>query len=116
MNSTHYFINISQNILNSFINHQSKFSIPSKNSRFSKKKKIINQNFRFLQKNSRSPKFSKKKKSSLNSSLGTESYDPLPHSPMMQHQVNCPPSAFFEEWSMSQTRGICQVCRILFNE
>ena len=46
-------------------------------------------------------KFKKKKKSSLNSSSGTESYDPLPHSPVMQHQVNCPPSAFFKAWSMS---------------
>ena len=57
-----------------------------------------------------------KKKSSLNSSSGTESYDPFPHSPVMQHQVNCPPSAFIEAWSMSQTRGIRQVCQSLFNE
>ena len=42
--------------------------------------------------------------------------DLLPHSPVMQHQVNCPPSAFIEVWSMSQTRGIRQVCQILFNE
>ena len=46
-------------------------------------------------------KFSKfkKKKNSLNSSSRTESYDPLPHSPVMQHQVNYPPPAFFEAWS-----------------
>ena len=96
------------------------------------KKNFINQNFQFLQKNSRAPKFSqkksslikifncftkkKKKKSSLNSSSGIESYDPLLHSPVMQHQVNCPPSTFFEAWSMSQTRGIRQVCQCLFNE
>ena len=69
------------------------------------KKKIINQNFQFFQKNSgfpnffkkKNPKFSiplknssfpnskKKKKSSLNSSTGTESYNLLPHSPIMQH-------------------------------
>ena len=55
----------------------SKFSIPSKNSSFPNSKK-------------------KKKKSSLNSSTGTESYDLLPYSPVMQHQVNCPPSAFIE--------------------
>ena len=62
-------------------------------------------------------KFSKKKKkSSLNSSSGTESYDPLPYFSVVQHQVNCPPSAFFEAWNMSQTRGIRQVCRILFNK
>ena len=71
-----------------------KFSIPLKNSSFPKKKK----------------------KSSLNSSSGTESYDPLPYFSVVQHQVNCPPSAFFEAWNMSQTRGIRQVCRILFNE
>ena len=58
----------------------SKFSIPSKYSSFSN---------------------SKKKKSSLNSSLGTESYDPLPYSPMVQHQANCPPLAFIEAWNMS---------------
>ena len=106
---------------------------------FKKKKKIINQNFQFLQKKFRvskffpkkkNPKFSiplknssfpnskkkKKKKSSLNSSTGTESYNLLPHSPVMQHQVNNPPSAFIEAWSMSQTRGIRQVCQCLFNE
>ena len=65
---------------------------------FSKKKiKIFNSFEKF--------KFSKlkkkKKKSSLNSFSRTESYDPLPHSPMMQHQVNYPPSAFIEVWSMS---------------
>ena len=59
----------------------SKFSIPSKNSSFSNSKK--------------------KKKSSLNSSSGTESYDPLPYSPMVQHQANCPPLAFIEAWNMS---------------
>ena len=53
---------------------------------------------------------------SLNSSSGIESYDPLPHSPVMQHQVNYPPSALIEAWSMSQTRGIRQVCQSLFNE
>ena len=42
----------------------SKFSIPSKNSSFPNSKK-------------------KKKKSSLNSSLGTESYDPLPYFPVV---------------------------------
>ena len=74
---------------------------------FKKKKKIINQNFQFLQKNSGFPNFfqkkkkskifnsfekfkfskfkKKKKKISLNSSTGTESYDLLPHSPVMQH-------------------------------
>ena len=105
---------------------------------FKKKKKIINQNFQFLQKKFRiskffpkkkkNPKFSiplknssfpnskKKKKSLLNSSTGTKSYDLLPHSPVMQHQVNYPPSAFIEAWSMSQTRGIRQVCQSLFNE
>ena len=84
--------------------HQSKFSIPSKNLGFPK----------FFKK---TKKFkSPKKKSSLNSSSGTESYDSFPHSPVMQHQVNCPPSAFIEAWSMSQTRGIRQVCRSLFNE
>ena len=64
-------------------NHQSKFSIPLKNSRFpniSKKKK-----------NQKS-----KKKSSLKSSSGIESYDPLPYSPVMQHQINYPPLAFIE--------------------
>ena len=101
-----------------------------------KKKKIINQNFQFLKKiqdfhifqkkkkskfsipskNSSFPNSKKKKKSSLNSSSGTESYDLLPHSLVMQHQVNCPLSTFIEAWSMSQTRGIHQVCRILFNE
>ena len=58
----------------------------------------------------------KKKKSSLNSSSGTESYDPLPHSSVMQHQVNYPPSAFIEVWSMSQTKVIRQVCQSIFNE
>ena len=109
--------------------HQSNFFSNSfKNSRFPNfsKKKFINQNFQLLKKkkkersknkNSRFPNFSKKKKkSSLNSSSGTESYDPLPYFPVVQHQVNCPPSAFIEAWSMSQTRGIRQVCRILFNE
>ena len=94
--------------------NQSKFSIPWKNSRFpnfSKKKFKIFNSFE----KSKFSKF-KKKKSSLNSSSGTESYDPLPHSPVVQHQVNCPPLAFFEAWNMSQTRGIRQVCRILFNE
>ena len=76
------------------------------------KKKI--QNFQFLRK---IQVFQiQKKKSSLNSSSGTESYDHLPHSPVMQHQVNYPPSAFIETWSMSQTRGIRQVCQSLFNE
>ena len=125
-------------------NHQSKFSIPSKNSSFSKKKnenknfinknfqflekiqnfqifrkkKFINQNFQFLQENSSFPnsKKKKKKKSSLNSSPGTESYDLLPHFPMVQHQVNCPPSTFIEAWNMSKTRSIRQVCQLLFNE
>ena len=101
-----------------------------------KKKKIINQNFQFHEKiqdfqifqkkkkskfsipskNSSFPNQKKKKKSLLNSTSGTKSYDPLPRSPMMQHQVNCSPSAFIEAWSMSQTWGIRQVCRILFNE
>ena len=44
-----------------------KFSIPLKNSSFPNSKK------------------KKKKKSSLNSSTGTESYNLLPHSPIMQH-------------------------------
>ena len=85
---------------------------------FSKKKKkssikIINSMKKF-----KTSKFfkKKKKKSSLNSSSWTESYDPLPYFTVVQHQVNCPPSAFFEAWSMSQTRGIRQVCQILFNE
>ena len=83
-----------------------------------KKKKIINQNFQFQEKIQDFRIFQKKKiiKSLLNSSSWTESYDPLPYFPVVQHQVNCPPSAFFEAWNMSQTRGICQVCRILFNE
>ena len=42
--------------------------------------------------------------------------DLLPCSPMVQHQVNCPSSAFIEAWNMSQTRGIRQVCQSLFNE
>ena len=99
-------------------NHQSKFSILWKNSRFPKfsKKKILN--FQFLRKIQvfQIKKKKKKKKSLLNSTSGTKSYDPLPRSPVMQHQVNYPPSAFIEAWSMSQTRGIHQVCRILFNE
>ena len=49
---------------------------------FSKKKKIINQNFQFLQ----------------------------------TFKISKPPSAFFEAWNMSQSKGIRQVCRILFNE
>ena len=61
-------------------------------------------------------KFKKKKKSSLNSSLGIESYDPLPYFPVVQHQVNFPPLAFIEAWNMSQTRGIHQVCLSLFNQ
>ena len=81
-------------------------------SKFFKKKKIKIFNsfeiFKFF-------KF-KKKKSSLNSSLGTESYDPLPYFPVVQHQVNCPPSAFIGAWNMSQTRGIRWVCQSLFNE
>ena len=95
--------------------HQSnffKFLQKFKISKFFKKKKI--QNFQFLRK---IQVFEiQKKKSSLNSSSGAESYDPLPHSPVMQHQVNCPPSVFIEAWSMSQTRGIRQVCQIIFNE
>ena len=86
-----------------------------------KKKKIINQIFfQFLEKFQDFQIFQKKKKekkeSSLNSFSETESYDPLPHSPVMQRQVNYPPSAFIEAWSMSQTRGIRQVCQSLFNE
>ena len=64
---------------------------------------------KFLQKIKISNFFQKKKKktkSSLNSSSGTESYDPLPYSPMVQHQANCPPLAFIEAWNMSQTKGI----------
>ena len=92
-----------------------------------KKKKIINQNFQFLQKiqvfqskkkkkkNKKTQK-KKKQKSSLNSSSGTESYDPLPHSPVVQHQVNCPPLAFIKACNMSQTTGIRQLCQSLFNE
>ena len=84
---------------------------------FKKKKKIINQNYQFHEKIQDVQIFQKKKKkSSLNSSSWTESYDPLPYFTVVQHQVNCPPSAFFEAWSMSQTRGIRQVCQILFNE
>ena len=81
-------------------NHQSKFSIPSKKFRISKfffKKKI--QNFQFLRKIQVFQIKKKKKNSSLNSSSGTKSYDPLPDSLVMQHQVNCPPSAFIEAWS-----------------
>ena len=105
-----------------------------------KKKKIINQNFQFLQKiqgyqifqkkkkkssikifNSfKKFKFSKlrkkKKKTSLNYSSGTESSDPFPYFPVVQHQVNFQPLAFIEAWNMSQTRGIHQVCQSLFNE
>ena len=98
--------------------HQSKFSIPSKKFKSSKifpKKKFINQNFQLLHTHTKkkSQDFQKKKKkSSLNFSLRTKSYDPFPRSPVMQHQVNCPPSEFFEAWSMSQIRDICQVCRI----
>ena len=95
--------------------HQSnffKFLQKFKISKF-KKKKI--QNFQFLRK-IQVFEIQKKKKSSLNSSSGIESYDLLPHSPVMQHQVNCPPSVFIEAWSMSQTRGIRQVCQIIFNE
>ena len=81
------------------------------NKKFKKKSKIFNsfEKFKFS-------KFKKKKKSLLNSSTGTKSYDLLPHSPMMQHQVNYPPLAFIEAWSMSRTRGIRQVCQCLFNE
>ena len=79
-----------------------------------KKKKIINQNFQFFEKiqdfqNLKKKIFNfqflrkikvfqikKKKKSLLNSTSGTKSYDPLPRSPVMQHQVNYPPSAFIE--------------------
>ena len=93
-------------------NSMKKFKIPN----FSKKKKRKKiQNFQFLRK-IQVFKIQKKKKSSLNSSSGSESYDPLPHSPMMQHQINCPPSVFIEVWSMFQTRGIRQVCQIIFNE
>ena len=80
-------------------------------SKFFKKKKKKVQNFKFLEKFKISKLFQKKKKSS-----GTESYDSLPRSLVMQHQVNYPPSAFIEAWSMSQTRGIRQVCQCLFNE
>ena len=52
-------------------------------SKFKKKKKKIHQSKFSI------PSEKKKKKSSLNSSSGTESYDPLPHFPVMQHQVNC---------------------------
>ena len=74
------------------------------------------QNFQFLRKIQVFQIKKKKKKSSLNSSLGTESYDPFLYSPMMQHQVNCPPLAFIEACNMSQTRGIRQVCQSRFNE
>ncbi|XP_075655185.1 uncharacterized protein LOC142625399 [Castanea sativa] len=40
---------------------------------------------------------------------GKENYDPLPYSPVVQHQVNYPSSTFIEAWHMSQTRGIRQV-------
>ena len=82
-----------------------------KTSKFFKKKKVSIKIFNSL-KNSRFPNFFKKKKKSS----GTESYDPLPHSLVMQHQVNYPPSAFIEARSMSQTKGIRQVCQSLFNE
>ena len=92
-------------------------------SKFFKKKKSSIKNFNSFKKFRISKNFQKnkkiqqsKKKSSLNSSSGTESYDSFPHSPVMQHQVNCPSSAFIEAWSMSQTRGIRQVCRSVFNE
>ena len=78
-------------------NQQSKFSIPWKNSRFpnfSKKKKssikIFNSFKKFKFPNSKK----KKKKNSW-----TESYDPFPYFPVVQHQVNCPPSAFIEAWN-----------------
>ena len=83
---------------------------------FKKKKKSSIKTFNFMKKFKTSKFFKKKKKSSLNSSSWTESYDPLPYFTVVQHQVNCPPSAFFEAWSMSQTRGIHQVCQSLFNE
>ena len=90
------------------------FQIPSKDQDFlifkKKKKKKINQNFQFLEKIQDFQIFQKKKKSkfsipskyssfsnfflkksSLNSSSGTESYDPLPYSPVVQHQAYCPP-------------------------
>ena len=90
--------------------HQSNFFKFLQKFKISKffKKKI--QNFQFLRKIQVFEIQKKKKNSSLNFSSGTESYDPLPHSPVMQHQINYPPPAFFEAWSMSQTRGICQVC------
>ena len=91
-----------------------KFLQKIKISKFFRKKKfkIFNsfEKFKFF-------KFKKKKKKySLNSSSGTESYDPLPYSLVVQHQANCPPLAFIEAWNMSQTRGIHQVCQSLFNE
>ena len=93
------------------------FQIPSKIQDFQIFQKQKIQNFQFLQKIQVFEIQKKKKfKSSLNSSSGTESYDPLPHSLVMQHQVNCPPSVFIEAWSMSQTRGIRQVCQVIFNE
>ena len=55
-------------------NHQSKFSIPSKNSRFPK----------FFKKTKKIQK--SKKKSSLNSSSGTKSYDPFPYFSVVQHR------------------------------
>ena len=82
---------------------------------FKKKKKSI-KIFNSMKKFKISKLKKKKRKSSLNSSSGTEVYDPLPYFPVVQHQVNCPRSTFFEAWIMSQTGGICQVCRILFNE
>ena len=85
----------------------SKFSIPSKNSSSPNSKK---------KKKKKHTHIHTQKKSSLNSSSGTESYNHLPYFSMVQYQVNCPPSVFFEAWSMSQSRGIRQVCRILFNE
>ena len=80
---------------------------------FQKKKKSI-KIFNSLKKFKISKFF--KKKSSLNSSSRKESYDPFSYSPVVQHQVNCPPLAFIKAWNMSQTRGICQVCQNLFNE
>ena len=66
---------------------------------FQKKKSI--KIFNSLKKFKISKFFKKKKKTSLNSSSRMENYDPLPYFPVVQHQVNCPPSAFIEAWSMS---------------
>ena len=87
-----------------------------KTSKLFKKKKRKRKNFQFLRKIQVFQIQKKKKNSSLNSSSGTKSYDPLSYFLVVQHQVNCPPSVFFEAWVMSQTMGIFQVCRILFNE